>query len=82
MGIRVDKEALLRQLKLEGQEEKNSTSINDCSTVLFLSLSVVVSDNHRLCMFFLRKAHIGEIQSSIWPDKMREDCKKYNINLI
>jgi len=36
----------------------------------------------RLCMFFLRKAHIGEIQASIWPDEMKEQCKALNINLI
>ena len=36
----------------------------------------------RLCMFYLRKAHIGEIQASIWPQEMREECKKHNIHLI
>jgi aspartate--ammonia ligase len=33
-------------------------------------------------MFFLRKAHIGEVQASIWPDKMIEDCKKEDIHLL
>jgi aspartate--ammonia ligase len=36
----------------------------------------------RLCMFYLRKAHIGEIQSSIWPKRMHEDCKEHGIILI
>ena len=36
----------------------------------------------RLCMFYLRKAHIGEIQASIWPEDMREECKEHNIYLI
>ncbi|MDE5711682.1 MAG: aspartate--ammonia ligase, partial [Bacteroides sp.] len=36
----------------------------------------------RLCMFYLRKAHIGEIQASIWPDDMRKECKAHNIHLI
>ncbi|MBO7462804.1 MAG: aspartate--ammonia ligase, partial [Bacteroidales bacterium] len=36
----------------------------------------------RLCMFFLRKAHIGEIQSSLWSDEMRAECAKNNIPLI
>ena len=36
----------------------------------------------RLCMFYLRKAHIGEIQASIWPEEMREECKEHNIYLI
>ena len=36
----------------------------------------------RLCMFYLRKAHIGEIQASIWPEDMRSECKAHNIHLI
>jgi len=36
----------------------------------------------RLCMFFLRKAHIGEIQASIWPEAMRAECEVNNIPLI
>ena len=36
----------------------------------------------RLCMFYLRKAHIGEIQASIWPEDMRKECKEHNIHLI
>ncbi len=83
MGIRVDKEALLRQLKLEGQEEREKLYFHQrlLNGTLPLSIGGGIGQS-RLCMFFLRKAHIGEIQSSIWPDKMREDCKKYNINLI
>ena len=36
----------------------------------------------RLCLFYLRKAHIGEIQASIWPEEMRQECRKHNIHLI
>ena len=36
----------------------------------------------RLCMFYLRKAHIGEIQASIWPEDMRQECLKHHIHLI
>jgi len=36
----------------------------------------------RLCMLFLRKAHIGEIQSSIWPDDMRRTCLENDIQLL
>jgi len=36
----------------------------------------------RLCMFYLRKAHIGEVQASIWPDEIDELCTKYNIRLL
>ena len=36
----------------------------------------------RLCIYYLKKAHIGEIQASIWPEEMREECKKMNITLL
>ena len=36
----------------------------------------------RLCMFYLRKAHIGEIQASIWPEDMRKECEELEIHLI
>ncbi|MBR6686998.1 MAG: aspartate--ammonia ligase, partial [Paludibacteraceae bacterium] len=36
----------------------------------------------RLCMFMLRKAHVGEIQASIWPEEMRKICKENGINLL
>ena len=50
--------------------------------IRFHSLSAAVSDNHALCMFYLRKAHIGEIQASIWPEEMRRECTALNIHLI
>lgn len=83
MGIRVDKEALLRQLELEGQNERKELYFHQrlINGTLPLSIGGGIGQS-RLCMFFLRKAHIGEIQSSIWPDDMREECKKLNINLI
>lgn len=83
MGIRVDKEALLRQLKLEGKEDRlnlyfHQRLIND---TLPLSIGGGIGQS-RLCMFLLHKAHIGEIQASIWSESMREECKKINIPLI
>ena len=83
MGIRVDKEALKRQLKLEGEEKRmelyfHKRLLND---TLPLSIGGGIGQS-RLCMFYLRKAHIGEIQASIWPESMREACKQHNINLI
>jgi aspartate--ammonia ligase len=83
MGIRVDKEALLRQLKEEDQEQRLELSfhkrlIND---TLPLSIGGGIGQS-RLCMFYLRKAHIGEIQASIWPDEMRRECEELNIHLI
>ncbi|GIJ97863.1 aspartate--ammonia ligase [Capnocytophaga stomatis] len=83
MGIRVDKEALLRQLQLEGQENRlnlyfHQRLVND---TLPLSVGGGIGQS-RLCMFLLQKAHIGEIQASIWSDEMREECKKWDIPLI
>ena len=80
MGIRVDKEALLRQLELEGQNERKELYFH--KRLIEGSLPLTIGGGigqSRLCMFFLRKAHIGEIQSSIWPDAYREECKKLNI---
>ena len=83
MGIRVDKEALLHQLKEEGEEERlelyfHKRLMND---TLPLSIGGGIGQS-RLCMFYLRKAHIGEIQASIWPEDMRKECKEHNIHLI
>ena len=83
MGIRVDKEALLRHLKEEGEEERlelyfHKRLMND---TLPPSIGGGIGQP-RLCMFYLRKAHIGEIQASIWPEDMREECKEHNIYLI
>ena len=82
-GIRVDKEALVRQLKMEGEENRlelyfHKRLMND---TLPLSIGGGIGQS-RLCMFYLRKAHIGEIQASIWPKDMREACKVHNIHLI
>ncbi len=83
MGIRVDKEALLKQLKEEGQEQRLELYFHKrlMDDTLPLSIGGGIGQS-RLCMFFLRKAHIGEIQASIWPEKMREECKALNIPLI
>ncbi|MCQ2210515.1 MAG: aspartate--ammonia ligase [Paludibacteraceae bacterium] len=83
MGIRVDKDALLRQLKMTGQEERLNLYFH--KRLLEGSLPLCIGGGigqSRLCMFFLRKAHVGEIQASIWPDDMREECKRNNIPLI
>ena len=83
MGIRVDKEALQRQLKEEHEEKRlelyfHKRLMND---TLPLSIGGGIGQS-RLCMFYLRKAHIGEIQASIWPEDMRSECKAHNIHLI
>ncbi len=83
MGIRVDKEALLRQLKIRGQEEKKELYFHKrlIEGTLPLSIGGGIGQS-RLCMFYLKKAHIGEIQASIWPDDMRQTCAQNNIPLI
>lgn len=83
MGIRVDKETLLRQLKESGNEDRKELYFH--SRLLGNSLPPSIGGGigqSRLCMFYLRKAHIGEIQASIWPDDMRERCAEYGMILI
>ena len=83
MGIRVDKESLLRQLKLEGQEEREGLYFHQklLNDQLPLSIGGGIGQS-RLCMVLLHKGHIGEIQASIWPDDMRSECKKLGMTLI
>jgi len=83
MGIRVDKEALVRQLRLCGKEDRLDLYFHKRLMDGSLPLSIGGGiGQSRLCMLYLRKAHIGEIQASIWPDAMREACKKGGIELI
>jgi aspartate--ammonia ligase len=83
MGIRVDKAALLRQLDIEGKNERLEMYFHKrlIEDTLPLSIGGGIGQS-RLCMFFLRKAHIGEIQASIWSDDMRAECEANNIPLI
>ena len=83
MGIRVDKEALLRQLRLEGQEGRLNLYFHRRLMEGSLPLSIGGGiGQSRLCMYYLRKAHIGEIQASIWPEDMRRECEACGIALI
>ena len=83
MGIRVSKEALLHQLKLSGQEERLKLYFHKRLTNGTLPLSIGGGiGQSRLCMFFLRKAHIGEIQASIWSEEMKVICEIEDIFLI
>lgn len=83
MGIRVDKEALLRQVKESGKEERLELYFHRRLLDGTLPLSVGGGiGQSRLCMYYLQKAHIGEIQASIWPESMRQECKELGIPLI
>ena len=76
MGIRVDKDSLVKQLKKRKEMEKLSTPY--CQDVLNERLPLTIGGGigqSRICMFFLKKAHIGEVQSSIWS----EECIKENL---
>ena len=83
MGIRVDKKALLHQLNKSGKEERKALYFHRrlLDGELPLSIGGGIGQS-RLCMLLLKKAHIGEIQSSIWPQEMREQCRVMNIPLI
>ncbi len=83
MGIRVDKEALLRQLTLSGQEQRKELYFHQrlLNGTLPLSIGGGIGQS-RLCMLYLQKAHIGEIQASIWPQEMREECSRLGMQLI
>jgi len=83
MGIRVDKESLLRQLKIAGKEERKQLFFHQrlLSDKLPLSIGGGIGQS-RLCMVLLHKGHIGEIQASIWPDDMRQECARMGMPLI
>ena len=83
MGIRVDKEALEAQLKISGCEDRAELPFQ--KAIINGQLPYTVGGGigqSRLCMFYLRKAHIGEVQCSIWPDDMREECEYLGVKLL
>ena len=83
MGIRVSPESLERQLAIRDQEWKKDLFFH--KRLLSGELPACIGGGigqSRLCMFLLRKAHIGEIQSSIWPEEMREACLRAGIDLV
>lgn len=83
MGIRVDKEALLRQLKQTGQEHRSSLYFHKKLLAGELPLSIGGGiGQSRLCMVLLHKAHLGEIQASIWPEEMKKECEELGMTII
>lgn len=83
MGIRVDKAAMLKQLELAGKEERTRLYFHKRLLEGSLPLSIGGGiGQSRLCMLYLKKAHIGEIQASIWPEEMRKQCAEWGMPLI
>lgn len=83
MGIRVDETAMKKQLELANAMDRANLPFHQAILNKELPYSVGGGiGQSRLCMFFLRKAHIGEVQVSIWPDEMIEECKANNIFLL
>jgi aspartate--ammonia ligase len=83
MGIRVDKSALLLQLEIAKAMKRKDLLFHKklLNNELPLSVGGGIGQS-RLCMYFLRKAHIGEVQSSLWPDEMIRQCEIHNIPII
>lgn len=83
MGIRVDKNSLVKQLKKKG--ELNKLENPYCKAIVNEELPLTIGGGigqSRLCMFFLNKAHIGEVQSSVWSDECIEENAKKGIHLL
>lgn len=83
MGIRVDKTALLSQLKKAGCEDRAKLPFQ--KAIIGEELPYTIGGGigqSRICMFFLRKAHIGEVQSSMWPKEILTECEKNGIQLL
>ena len=83
MGIRVDKKALLSQLKKAGCEERKDLPFQ--KAIINEELPYTIGGGigqSRICMFFLRKAHIGEVQSSLWPEDMIAQCEENGVQLL
>lgn len=83
MGIRVDEDALLKQLEERGVEENVNLPFQ--KALLNKELPYTIGGGigqSRICMYFLRKAHVGEVQASVWPKDMIEKCEKHGIHLL
>lgn len=83
MGIRVDKTALLSQLKETGAEDRLQFPYHKgvAEETLPLTIGGGIGQS-RLCMLLLQKAHIGEVHVSVWPQEVLDECKKQNIVLL
>jgi len=83
MGIRVDREAMLRQLEIRGVPERKEMAWHSRLLDDDLPLSVGGGiGQSRLCMYFLRKLHVGEVHASVWPEEMVRQCRDAGVMLL
>ena len=83
MGIRVDENSLLKQLKISNLEERKELEYHKMLLNGELPLTIGGGiGQSRICMFLLQKAHIGEVQASIWTDDMIKICEENGMNLL
>ena len=83
MGIRVDEETIVSQCKAAHCEGRLSLPYHQMIQKKELPYTIGGGiGQSRLCMLLLNKAHVGEVQASIWPDEMIEECEKHNIHLL
>ena len=83
MGIRVDEESIVRQCKEAGKEERLNLPFH--KAIINKELPYTIGGGigeSRICMFFLRKAHIGEVHSSVWTKSIYDEAKKNGIVLL
>lgn len=83
MGIRVDEEALEKQLKISGCEDRKEFAFH--KALLNGELPYTIGGGigqSRMCMFFLKKAHIGEVQSSYWNKETTDYCENHGAKLL
>ena len=83
MGIRVDEEAMASQLEKAGCPERAEMPFQ--KDILSKNMPYTIGGGigqSRICMFFLQRAHIGEVQSSVWPEDVRAEAKAHGVNLL
>lgn len=83
MGIRVDEDSMVEQLKKTGDEERLKLQYH--KMILNKELPYTIGGGigqSRLCMLLLGKAHVGEVQASIWPDEMLKKCEENGIHIL
>ncbi|WP_250278118.1 aspartate--ammonia ligase [[Clostridium] colinum] len=83
MGIRVDEDALLKQLEISNCNDRKDMPFQ--KAILDKELPYTIGGGigqSRICMFFLRKAHIGEVQSSLWPHSMLEEAERVGLQIL